>query len=208
MRSSTSSIIFESDCCGLQVSLPLLILHGECDKVTDPSVSKALYEMASSSDKKLNIYKDGFHALLEGEPDETIIRVFDDIIAWLDEHSKQANPIWSNYDYSFPQKISKGNSPYYLFLIYKKNAGGLMLHKRQFDYCTGASWFVSYSNNLVPFTVVVKQLFDYSLWLSKRKKKKGIYTFNSFKASFTPSQYAWERKTKNWVTLEGNLFMF
>lgn len=36
-----------------QVFLPLLILHGEADNVTDPSVSKALYEQACSNDKKL-----------------------------------------------------------------------------------------------------------------------------------------------------------
>ncbi|KAF1869976.1 hypothetical protein Lal_00017555 [Lupinus albus] len=70
-----------------EVSLPLLILHGEADTVTDPSVSKALYEKASSSDKKLKLYKDAYHSLLEGEPDEMIIQVLSDIISWLDVHS-------------------------------------------------------------------------------------------------------------------------
>ncbi|XP_011097199.1 caffeoylshikimate esterase [Sesamum indicum] len=69
-----------------KVSLPLLILHGKEDKVTDPSVSKALYEKASSADKKLNLYDGAFHALLEGEPDEMILQVFGDIVTWLDEH--------------------------------------------------------------------------------------------------------------------------
>ncbi|KAJ1412751.1 Serine aminopeptidase, S33 [Sesbania bispinosa] len=73
------------------VSLPLLILHGEADTVTDPSVSKALYEKASCSDKKLKLYKDAYHSLLEGEPDEIIIQVFGDIISWLDEHSLKHN---------------------------------------------------------------------------------------------------------------------
>lgn len=68
------------------VSLPLLILHGKADIVTDPAVSKTLYEKAKSSDKKLNLYDDAFHSLLEGEPDEVILRVFQDIITWLDEH--------------------------------------------------------------------------------------------------------------------------
>lgn len=71
-----------------EVSLPLLILHGEADTVTDPSVSKALYEKASSSDKSIKLYKDAYHSLLEGEPDEIIIQVFDDIISWLNEHCK------------------------------------------------------------------------------------------------------------------------
>lgn len=78
----------------LQVSLPLLILHGEADIVTDPSVSKALYDKASSLDKKLNLYKDAYHSLLEGEPDEMIIRVFNNIVSWLDEHSAKCTGSW------------------------------------------------------------------------------------------------------------------
>ncbi|KAJ8436641.1 LOW QUALITY PROTEIN: hypothetical protein Cgig2_029887 [Carnegiea gigantea] len=74
-----------------EVSWPMLILHGEADVVTDPSVSKALYEKASSKDKKLNLYKDAYHALLEGEPDEVILSVLDDIISWLDNHSEDIN---------------------------------------------------------------------------------------------------------------------
>ncbi|KAF9591367.1 hypothetical protein IFM89_004052 [Coptis chinensis] len=70
-----------------EVSLPMLIQQGELDFVTDPSVSKELYEKASSLDKKLLLYKGACHALLEGETDEMIFRVFDDIITWLDQHS-------------------------------------------------------------------------------------------------------------------------
>lgn len=73
------------------MTLPLLILHGEADTVTDPSVSKALYEKATSSDKKLELYKDAYHALIEGEPDERVIQVLNDIISWLDEHSLKQN---------------------------------------------------------------------------------------------------------------------
>ncbi|KAJ1405712.1 Alpha/Beta hydrolase fold [Sesbania bispinosa] len=57
------------------------------DIITDPSASKALYEKAKVTDKKLCLYKDAFHTLLEGEPDETIFHVLGDIISWLDEHS-------------------------------------------------------------------------------------------------------------------------
>ncbi|THU69632.1 hypothetical protein C4D60_Mb08t16430 [Musa balbisiana] len=69
-----------------EISLPLIILHGEADIVTDPSVSKALYEKASSLDKKLRLYKDAYHSILEGESDEMIFKVLDDIISWLEEH--------------------------------------------------------------------------------------------------------------------------
>lgn len=73
-----------------EVSLPLLILHGEADIVTDPSVSKTFYEKASSTDKKLKLYKDAYHSLLEGEPDEMIIQVFSDIILWLDDQDRKS----------------------------------------------------------------------------------------------------------------------
>ncbi|KAF6165761.1 hypothetical protein GIB67_012658 [Kingdonia uniflora] len=67
-----------------RVSSPLLVLHGAADKVTDPLVSKFLYEKASSKDKTLKLYPDGYHCILEGEPDERIITVLDDIVSWLD----------------------------------------------------------------------------------------------------------------------------
>lgn len=75
-----------------EVSLPLLILHGAADMMTDPSVSKALYEKSKSVDKQLKIYEDAYHAILEGEPDERIFEVLENIISWLDAHcnSKQA----------------------------------------------------------------------------------------------------------------------
>ncbi|KAL5763546.1 hypothetical protein ACOSP7_019810 [Xanthoceras sorbifolium] len=68
-----------------KVSAPLLILHGAADKVTDPKVSQFLYERASSTDKTLNLYEEGFHCILEGEPDDRIFTVLNDIISWLDE---------------------------------------------------------------------------------------------------------------------------
>lgn len=68
----------------MQVSSPLLILHGAEDKVTDPSVSQFLYEKASSTDKTLKLYEEGYHCILEGEPDDRIFTVISDIISWLD----------------------------------------------------------------------------------------------------------------------------
>ena len=68
----------------MQVSAPLLILHGAADKVTDPLVSQFLYEKASSKDKTLKIYEGGYHGILEGEPDDRIFAVHNDIISWLD----------------------------------------------------------------------------------------------------------------------------
>ncbi|XP_042504705.1 caffeoylshikimate esterase-like isoform X1 [Macadamia integrifolia] len=69
-----------------KVSSPLLVLHGAADKVTDPLVSKFLYEKASSKDKKLKLYEEGYHSILEGEPDDRILEVLGDIVSWLDYH--------------------------------------------------------------------------------------------------------------------------
>lgn len=67
-----------------KVSSPLLILHGAADKVTDPLVSQLLYEKASSKDKSLKLYQDAYHCILQGEPDDTIFTVLNDIVTWLD----------------------------------------------------------------------------------------------------------------------------
>ncbi|CAI8584753.1 unnamed protein product [Vicia faba] len=67
-----------------KVSAPLFILHGAADKVTDPLVSQFLYENASSKDKTLKLYENGYHCILEGEPDDRIDAVHDDIVSWLD----------------------------------------------------------------------------------------------------------------------------
>lgn len=69
-----------------EISLPLLILHGGSDTITDPSVSKALREQSSSSDKTLRLYENSWHSILEGEPDEVILQVLNDIRTWLDSH--------------------------------------------------------------------------------------------------------------------------
>ncbi|KAJ8765942.1 hypothetical protein K2173_020458 [Erythroxylum novogranatense] len=68
-----------------EVSLPFLVLHGEDDKVTDKSVSKQLYTVASSSDKTIKMYPKMWHGLLYGEPQENIDIVFADVISWLEE---------------------------------------------------------------------------------------------------------------------------
>lgn len=68
-----------------EVSLPFLVVHGEDDKVTDPSVSKLLHETASSSDRTIKLYPGMWHSLTYGEFPENIDTVFSDIIEWLDE---------------------------------------------------------------------------------------------------------------------------
>lgn len=66
-----------------KVSVPLLILHGAQDKVTNPEVSKELHER-SSGPSTLKLYPDSFHGLTSGEPDEVVKEILGDIVAWLD----------------------------------------------------------------------------------------------------------------------------
>lgn len=53
--------------------------------MTDPEVSRALYEQASSIDKTIKLYPGMWHALTSGEPDDNVELVFSDIVAWLDK---------------------------------------------------------------------------------------------------------------------------
>ncbi|KAJ0102917.1 hypothetical protein Patl1_06237 [Pistacia atlantica] len=74
-----------------EVALPFMVLHGEDDRVTDPGVSKQLYNVASSADKTLKLYPGMWHGLLYGEPLENIEIVFRDIINWLEEKVSMGN---------------------------------------------------------------------------------------------------------------------
>nr|DAD20854.1 TPA_asm: hypothetical protein HUJ06_022317 [Nelumbo nucifera] len=69
------------------VSLPFLVLHGSADVVTDPEVSRALYEAAKSEDKTIRIYEGMMHSLLFGETDENVEIVRGDILSWLNHRS-------------------------------------------------------------------------------------------------------------------------
>jgi acylglycerol lipase len=70
-----------------EVSVPLLVMHGEADKVTPPSGSKALVERARSSDKTLKIYPGAYHDLLHDTDREQITA---DLLKWLGDHAPRA----------------------------------------------------------------------------------------------------------------------
>ncbi|GJN23505.1 hypothetical protein PR202_gb11158 [Eleusine coracana subsp. coracana] len=63
-----------------RIAVPMLVLHGADDMVTDPNGSRALYEQSSSADKSIKLYNGLLHDLLI-EPEKE--RVMDDIVAWL-----------------------------------------------------------------------------------------------------------------------------
>ncbi|EFJ06411.1 hypothetical protein SELMODRAFT_186777 [Selaginella moellendorffii] len=72
-----------------EVTLPLLVIHGELDVVTDPEGSKALYDRCSSKDKTLRIYQGMWHQLA-GEPPENLEKVFGEVYSWLEDHAAAA----------------------------------------------------------------------------------------------------------------------
>lgn len=71
-----------------EIDIPFIVLHGNADVVTDPQVSKELYEKAKSTDKCLKIYDGMMHSLLFGETDENVEIVRADILAWLNDRCK------------------------------------------------------------------------------------------------------------------------
>ncbi|BBN11070.1 acylglycerol lipase [Marchantia polymorpha subsp. ruderalis] len=78
-----------------KISLPFLVLHGEADIVTDPEVSRALYDESVSYDKTLKIYPGMWHGLTTGEPDHNVEIVFRDITNWLDKRAQDAETVTS-----------------------------------------------------------------------------------------------------------------
>lgn len=63
-----------------RIAVPMLVLHGADDQVTDPEGSRALYEQSSSLDKSIKLYDGLLHDLLI-EPEKE--KVMNDIVAWL-----------------------------------------------------------------------------------------------------------------------------
>lgn len=62
-------------------TLPLLLLHGSADRITDPAGTRALYERAPSADKTLRLYDGLLHETFN-EPERE--RVLTDLTDWLD----------------------------------------------------------------------------------------------------------------------------
>ncbi|KAL0398617.1 UNVERIFIED_CONTAM: Caffeoylshikimate esterase [Sesamum radiatum] len=67
------------------VSIPFIVIHGSADVVTDPAVSRELYQVAKSEDKSIKIYEGMMHSLLFGETDENVAIVRGDILKWLND---------------------------------------------------------------------------------------------------------------------------
>lgn len=69
-----------------QLSLPLLIMHGSADKLTDPAGSKLLYQVAQSTDKTLKLWPNYLHEIFNEIGQEEVIRYK---MQWLNERVRQ-----------------------------------------------------------------------------------------------------------------------
>lgn len=63
------------------ITLPVLILHGTADKVTNPKGSQLFYDTAGSTDKTLKLYEGHVHDLLNDIDKEVVMA---DIQGWID----------------------------------------------------------------------------------------------------------------------------
>jgi caffeoylshikimate esterase len=66
-----------------ELKVPLLVLHGGDDVVTDPKLSQVLHDRCSSVDKTINIYPKAWHDMLAGEPEYMRNMVYADIVSWM-----------------------------------------------------------------------------------------------------------------------------
>ncbi|MDJ0837648.1 MAG: alpha/beta hydrolase [Acidobacteriota bacterium] len=67
-----------------KVSLPILIMHGDEDRITHPDGSRMLYEKAASKDKQLKIFPGGYHELFNDRCSEEAL---DTALDWLAERA-------------------------------------------------------------------------------------------------------------------------
>jgi len=65
------------------INLPLLIMHGTADKLTQPSGSQWLYDSIASDDKTLKLYEGLYHEIFN-EPEAPSI--YKEVVEWLDSH--------------------------------------------------------------------------------------------------------------------------
>lgn len=72
-----------------ELAVPVLILHGDADRITPPEGSRDLLRRAGVADKRLEVYPGHYHDLLH-EPDHA--KVIADITRWLNDHTAAAGP--------------------------------------------------------------------------------------------------------------------
>lgn len=66
-----------------EIALPILLLHGEADRLTDPQGSRFLFEHVSSPDRELKLYAGLYHEIFN-EPERD--SVIGDVTTWIGKH--------------------------------------------------------------------------------------------------------------------------
>jgi len=64
--------------------IPIMLMHGTADKITNPDGSRQLDEAALSTDKTLKLYQGHYHDLLHDLENSDVAN---DLLQWLDGHS-------------------------------------------------------------------------------------------------------------------------
>ncbi len=67
-----------------EISMPLLVMHGTEDHLTNPRGSKTLFGKVDSKDKTIKFYEGLYHEILNESERE---QVLEDIVRWMDERS-------------------------------------------------------------------------------------------------------------------------
>lgn len=87
VRAGIAGAMFTSGAWALrhagELQLPLLVMHGESDKLIPNAASRQLYDAAGSADKTLVIYPELYHEIFN-EPEKD--QVLADLIQWLNKH--------------------------------------------------------------------------------------------------------------------------
>jgi len=66
-----------------EIYLPILVMHGAADRLSDPKGSELLYQGASSADKTLKVYEGYYHEIFNEPGREQVLA---DVEAWLKAH--------------------------------------------------------------------------------------------------------------------------
>lgn len=66
------------------ITLPILVLHGEHDRMAEPSGSRLLFEKAASTDKELEIFPGCYHEIFNEPCQATVLEV---VSSWLNRHT-------------------------------------------------------------------------------------------------------------------------
>jgi alpha-beta hydrolase superfamily lysophospholipase len=67
----------------IEFSLPVLILQGTADRITEPEGARRLHESVASADRTLKLYDGLYHEILN-EPEKE--QVMEDMTGWLNRH--------------------------------------------------------------------------------------------------------------------------